>query len=144
MAEQQYRAAAYCRLSREDGSESESTSISTQKTMLSAYIKEQGWTLVDFYIDDGFSGTNFERPSFKRMIADIEAGKINCVVTKDLSRFGRSYLDCGYYQEIFFPEHRVRYIAVNDGYDSHHRPAMDVTPFRNIMKNISCLGRVFC
>lgn len=136
MAEQQYRAAAYCRLSREDGSESESTSISTQKTMLSAYIKEQGWTLVDFYIDDGFSGTNFERPSFKRMIADIEAGKINCVVTKDLSRFGRSYLDCGYYQEIFFPEHRVRYIAVNDGYDSHHRPAMDVTPFRNIMNEM--------
>lgn len=131
-----YRVAAYCRLSRDDGTNNESISIATQKEMLSSYIQDKGWTLVDFYVDDGFSGMNFERPSFKRMIQDIEIGKIDCVITKDLSRLGRSYLDCGYYQEIYFPEHRVRYIAINDGVDTQNMSTMDITPFRNIINEM--------
>lgn len=131
-----YRAAAYCRLSKDDGTENESASIATQKAIIRAYIKEQGWLLADTYVDDGFSGVNFERPSFKRMIADIEKGKIDCVITKDLSRLGRNYLDCGLYQEVFFPEHGVRYIAINDGVDTENRKGMDITPFRNILNEM--------
>ena len=86
----------------------------------------------------------FNRPSFQRMIADIEAGKIGCVITKDLSRLGRNYIEAGSYIEIFFPKHNVRYIAITDGVDSLTRQEMDITPFKNILKNISCLGRVFC
>lgn len=86
--------------------------------------------------DDGFTGTNFERPDFKRMIEDIKDGKIDCVITKDLSRLGRNYLDCGLYQEVFFPEHHVRYIAINDGVDTMNRAGMDITPFRNILNEM--------
>ena len=93
---------------------------------------------------DKQSGKDFNRPSFQRMIADIEAGKVGCVVTKDLLRLGRNYIEAGSYIEIFFPKHNVRYIAVTDGVDSLTRQEMDITPFKNILKNISCLGRVFC
>lgn len=127
----------YCRLSKEDeNSESESASIATQRDILTNYVKERGWIIKEIYVDDGYSGTNFNRPRFQDMIKDIEAGKINCVLTKDLSRLGRNYLDCGRYLEIFFPEHGVRYIAVNDGVDTLDRPAMDVTPFRNILNEM--------
>lgn len=91
MKQQQYNTALYMRLSRDDELEGESASISTQKQILRDYANEQGFLVVNEYVDDGFSGTNFERPSFKRMIEDIEDGKINCVVTKDLSRLGRNY-----------------------------------------------------
>ena len=125
-----------CRLSKDDGTENESASIATQKSILTDYVKKQGWHLAKTYVDDGYSGTNFQRPSFQNMIKDIENGRINCVITKDLSRLGRNYLDCGLYLEVFFPEHNVRYIAVNDGVDTLNKSAMDITPFRNILNEM--------
>ena len=120
------------RLSRDDELEGESASISTQKQILRDYANEQGFLVVDEYVDDGFSGTNFERPSFKRMIEDIEDGKINCVVTKDLSRLGRNYILTGQYTELYFPSKGVRYIAIHDGVDTI-REDNDIAPFKNIV-----------
>ncbi len=113
-----YRVGIYTRLSIDDGNNEESVSIDTQKKILTDFVTKKGWQITKVYADDGFSGGNFERPDFKRMIQDIENKEIDCVVTKDLSRLGRNYLDCGYYLEIYFPEHQVRYIAVNDGVDT--------------------------
>ena len=131
-----YEVGMYCRLSKDDGTDNESASIATQKSILTDYVKRQGWHLAKTYVDDGYSGTNFQRPSFQNMIKDIENGLINCVITKDLSRLGRNYLDCGLYLEVFFPEHNVRYIAVNDGVDTLNKSAMDITPFRNILNEM--------
>ena len=131
-----YLVGIYCRLSKDDGTDNESASIATQKSILTDYVKKQGWHLAKTYVDDGYSGTNFQRPSFQNMIKDIESGLINCVITKDLSRLGRNYLDCGLYLEVFFPEHNVRYIAVNDGVDTLNKSAMDITPFRNILNEM--------
>ena len=131
-----YEVGIYCRLSKDDGTENESASIVTQKSILTDYVKKQGRHLAKTYVDDGYSGTNFQRPSFQNMIKDIENGLINCVITKDLSRLGRNYLDCGLYLEVFFPEHDVRYIAVNDGVDTLNKSAMDITPFRNILNEM--------
>ena len=131
-----YEVGIYCRLSKDDGTDNESASIATQKSILTDYVKKQGWHLAKTYVDDGYSGTNFQRPSFQNMIKDIESGLINCVITKDLSRLGRNYLDCGLYLEVFFPEHNVRYIAVNDGVDTLNKSAMDITPFRNILNEM--------
>ena len=131
-----YLVGIYCRLSKDDGTDNESASIATQKSILTDYVKKQGWHLAKTYVDDGYSGTNFQRPSFQNMIKDIENGLINCVITKDLSRLGRNYLDCGLYLEVFFPEHNVRYIAVNDGVDTLNKSAMDITPFRNILNEM--------
>ena len=131
-----YEVGMYCRLSKDDGTDNESASIATQKSILTDYVKKQGWHLAKTYVDDGYSGTNFQRPSFQNMIKDIESGLINCVITKDLSRLGRNYLDCGLYLEVFFPEHNVRYIAVNDGVDTLNKSAMDITPFRNILNEM--------
>ena len=140
-----YQCAIYCRLSKEDeGSPKESASIATQKAILMDFVRSKGWNVHDIYIDDGYSGTNFNRPRFQDMITDIKNGLINCVITKDLSRLGRNYLDCGLYLEVFFPEHGVRYIAINDGVDTYNKGTMDITPFRNILKNIGYSGRVFC
>lgn len=130
--QQEYRVAAYCRLSLDDETTGDSASIVTQKQIIDRYIAQQGWTLVDTYIDDGYSGTNFERPNFQKMIVDIECGKINCVITKDLSRLGRNYIKTGIYTECFFPEHGVRYIAINDAYDSENADN-DIAPFENIV-----------
>ena len=134
-----YEVGIYCRLSKDDGTDNESASIATQKSILADYVKKQGWHLAKTYVDDGYSGTNFQRPSFQNMIKDIESGLINCVITKDLSRLGRNYLDCGLYLEVFFPEHNVRYIAVNDGVDTLNKSAMDITPFRNILNEMFSL-----
>ena len=131
-----YLVGIYCRLSKDDGTDNESASIATQKSILTDYVKKQGWHLAKTYVDDGYSGTNFQRPSFQNMIKDIENGLINCVITKDLSRLGRNYLDCGLYLEVFFPENNVRYIAVNDGVDTLNKSAMDITPFRNILNEM--------
>lgn len=117
MKQQIYNTALYLRLSRDDELQGESSSITTQRSMLRLYAKEHHLNVIDEYIDDGWSGTNFERPSFQRMIEDIEAGKINCVVTKDLSRLGRNYIMTGQYTELYFPSHNVRYIAIDDGDD---------------------------
>ena len=107
-----YEVGIYCRLSKDDGTDNESASIATQKSILTDYVKRQGWHLAKTYVDDGYSGTNFQRPSFQNMIKDIENGLINCVITKDLSRLGRNYLDCGLYLEVFFPEHNVRWSSI--------------------------------
>lgn len=131
-----YSAALYCRLSRDDGNMQESSSIQTQKEILSRYARENGIKDTSFYVDDGYSGTNFDRPDFKRMIADIESGKINCVITKDLSRLGRNYLETGVFIEVYFPEHNVRYIAVNDVVDTSEQETADFTPFRNIINEL--------
>ena len=117
-----YNTALYLRLSRDDELQGESGSIQTQRMMLRQYAAEHGLTVVDEYIDDGWSGTNFDRPSFQRMIDDIEDGKINCVVTKDLSRLGRNYILTGQYTEIYFPSKGVRYIAINDNVDTLNGP----------------------
>ena len=103
--------------------------------MLRDYAKENGFPVFDEYIDDGWSGTSFERPGFLRMIADIEAGKINMVITKDLSRLGRDYITAGQYTEIYFPARGVRYIAINDGYDSDS-PYTDIAPFKNVINEM--------
>lgn len=138
MREQQnYRAAIYCRLSSEDGADHESMSIGNQRALLTEYVEKQGWEVVDTYIDDGFSGTNFDRPGFQRMIADIEKRRINLVITKDLSRLGRNYIMCGQYTEIYFPERHVRYIALNDGVDTlNQTSSMDITPFKHILNDM--------
>jgi DNA invertase Pin-like site-specific DNA recombinase len=130
--------ALYCRLSRDDGSDAESNSISTQKLILSKYASEHGFPQTRFYIDDGFSGANFDRPGFKRMIADAEAGQIGTVICKDMSRFGRDYLNVGLYTEMRFPELGIRFIAVNDGVDSADDSTSDFTPFRNIINEWYC------
>ena len=128
--------ALYCRISLDDGSQNESMSISNQKLMLKDYAEKNGMPRYEYYVDDGYTGRNFNRPSFRRLIADIEAGKVGCVITKDLSRLGRNYIEAGSYIEIFFPKHNVRYIAVTDGVDSLTRQEMDITPFKNILNDM--------
>ena len=128
--------ALYCRLSLEDGKDNESMSISNQKAMLAAYADSHGMRDHAFYVDDGYTGRNFNRPGFQQMIADIEAGVVNCVITKDLSRLGRNYIEAGSYIEIYFPKHNVRYIAVNDNVDTINGQELDITPFKNILNDM--------
>lgn len=128
--------ALYCRLSKDDGTNNESMSISTQKTMLKEYAKRNGFLNCKFYVDDGYSGTNYDRPAFQQLIEDIRNGEVATLITKDLSRLGRNYLETGTYIEVFFPNHNVRYIAVNDGVDSIDNTQMDITPFRNIINEM--------
>ncbi len=128
--------ALYCRLSLEDGKDNESMSISNQKLLLKDYAEKNGMFNCEFYVDDGFTGRNFNRPAFQRMISDIEAGKIGCVITKDLSRLGRNYIESGSYMEVFFPKHNVRYIAITDNYDSLNKQEMDIAPFKNILNDM--------
>lgn len=131
--------ALYCRLSQDDGNVGDSMSITSQKAILEKTAREMGFRNTSFYVDDGYSGTNFNRPAFKQMIADIEEGKIGTVLSKDLSRSGRNYIESGSYIEIFFPHHDVRYIAVNDGVDTINNSEMDITPFKNILNEMySC------
>ncbi len=128
--------ALYCRLSLEDGKDNESMSISNQKLLLKDYAEKNGMFNCEFYVDDGFTGRNFNRPAFRRMISDIEAGRISCVITKDLSRLGRNYIESGSYMEVFFPKHNVRYIAITDNYDSLNKQEMDIAPFKNILNDM--------
>ena len=110
--------ALYPRLSHEDELQGESNSISNQKRILETYAKQNGFTNLRWYTDDGFSGANFQRPGFQAMLADIEAGKVGTVIVKDMSRLGRNYLQVGFYTEMLFPQKGVRFIAVNDNVDS--------------------------
>ena len=127
-------AALYMRLSKDDR-KSESRSISSQREILRNFASEKGFLIFDEYIDDGFSGTNFDRPAFKRMLSDIENGKIGIVITKDLSRLGRDYISAGEFTEIYFPSKGIRYIAINDGYDSGNGSS-DIIPFKNLVNEM--------
>ena len=132
-----YHAALYIRLSKEDESEGPSQSVQNQESLLREFVQQHRLSVYDTYVDDGWSGTNFDRPSFQRMIADIEAKKVNMVITKDLSRLGRDYIMTGHYMERYFPEHRVRYISLLDGIDTGvDSTANDITPFRAIMNDM--------
>ena len=126
-------AALYVRLSRDDENEGDSNSIAHQIEILTKYARDHGITNYKIYKDDGYSGTSFKRPGFQEMLGDIEAGLVSMVVVKDMSRFGRNYLEVGLYTEIRFPEMGVRFIAVNDGVDSEDQSSNDFTPFRNII-----------
>ena len=132
-----YHAGLYIRLSKEDESEGPSQSVQNQESLLREFVQQHRLSVYDTYIDDGWSGTNFDRPAFQRMIADIEAKKVNMVITKDLSRLGRDYILTGHYMERYFPEHRVRYISLLDGIDTGvDSTANDITPFRAIMNDM--------
>lgn len=128
-----FNVAIYIRLSREDGDKEESYSVGNQRKLLTEYISEKtDFILYDVYVDDGYTGTNFNRPNFQRMLEDIEAGKVNCVVVKDLSRFGRDYIDTGRYLERVFPELGVRFISVTDDIDSMKQAYDMLLPIKNI------------
>ena len=130
-----FRAAIYCRLSKDDDLDGESASIANQRAMLENYCEKQGWEVVAVYQDDGYTGLNMERPDLKRMLKAIERRQINLVVTKDLSRLGRNYLQTGFLIEDFFPRNGVRYIAMNDGIDTM-RDNNDIAPFKNILNEM--------
>lgn len=125
--------ALYCRLSCDDDSQGDSNSIKNQKAILSKYASERGMSNPQFYVDDGYSGTNFNRPDFQRMIRDVDAGLVKTVIVKDMSRLGRDYLKVGYYSEVYFNEADVHFIAINDGVDNQFENDSDFTPFRNII-----------
>ena len=135
-----YRVGIYIRLSKEDEEKekySESESVQNQRTLLMQYIKENKFNFVAEYVDDGVSGTSFDRPAFNKMIDDIEQGKINMVITKDLSRLGRDYVQTGLYTETYFPEHNVRYIAILDNIDTALDSANnDIAPFKSILNEM--------
>lgn len=129
-----YNAGIYVRLSQEDMREGESLSIEHQKLILTKYVREQGWNLVDTYVDDGFSGTDFNRPSVQRLLSDAQTGRINLIICKDLSRFGRNYIEVGQYIDYIFPLHNIRFIALNDNVDTANRDsnAMEMMPVINL------------
>lgn len=131
--EQQLITALYERLSRDDELLGESNSIQTQKAILLDYANSHGFLNCVHYIDDGFSGGNFDRPAWKRMIADIEAGKVSAVIVKDMSRVGRDYLQTGYYTEVFFRQYEIRFIAISNNVDSNDQSTAEFAPFLNIM-----------
>ncbi len=134
---QSYRVGMYIRLSREDGDSGESESIGNQRKIIERFVKENNLNVIDEYVDDGVSGTTFDRPQFNRLITDIEAKKINMVITKDLSRLGRDYIKTGYYIENYFPENQVRYISILDGIDTYSETVNnDITPFKAILNDM--------
>ena len=127
--------ALYCRLSRDDGTDNDSNSIVNQKKLLQKYAKENGFTNTRYYVDDGYTGTNFKRPGFQKMLEDIELGFIKTVIVKDMSRLGRDYLQVGYYTDTYFPDNDIRFIAVNDCVDSDDGEN-ELAPFRNVMNEM--------
>lgn len=129
------RAAIYCRLSKDDDLQGESASISNQRDMLTGYCKANGWQIVGIYQDDGFTGLNMDRPDLQNMLEAVRKREIDVLVTKDLSRLGRNYLETGHLTEDFFPRHGVRYIAVNDGIDTE-RENNDIAPFKNVLNEM--------
>lgn len=125
--------ALYCRLSRDDELQGESNSIVNQKTILQRYADDNGFSNIQFFVDDGYSGTNFNRPDWLRLICMVEEGKIGTIIVKDMSRLGRDYLQVGMYTEIVFPNADIRFIAINNGVDSDNQQDSDFTPFLNII-----------
>lgn len=135
MEEKFYTAGIYCRLSKDDEQSGESVSIGTQRSILKDYCLQHGYTIYKVYIDDGYSGLNFNRPGFKELLEDVERGAVNMVITKDLSRLGRDYIMTGYYSEIFFQTKGVRYIALADDVDSL-KGTNEIAPFKNILNEM--------
>ena len=129
-----YNAGIYVRLSKDDERAGESLSIENQKLILTKYVTEQGWNIVDTYVDDGYSGTNFNRPGVTRLLDDAKTGKINLIIVKDLSRFGRNYIQVGQYIDYIFPTYNIRFIALNDNVDTFNADstAMDMMPIMNV------------
>ncbi len=127
--------ALYCRLSRDDGTEGDSNSIANQKKLLTKYAKENGFGNTRFYVDDGYTGTNFNRPGFQKLLEDMEMGYVSAIIVKDMSRLGRDYLQVGYYTDTFFPDHNIRFIAINDCVDSDDGEN-ELAPFRNVMNEM--------
>ncbi|PID82040.1 MAG: hypothetical protein CSB16_03350 [Clostridiales bacterium] len=131
-------ACMYLRLSKEDENVNESNSISNQRGLIKSYAESNGLTIIKEYVDDGYSGTNFERPKFKEMLKDLELGKFQAIIVKDLSRFGRDYIEAGKYLQKIFPEKGVRFISVNDNYDSDSADVSDmhlILPIRNFIND---------
>ena len=143
-AKEFYNVAVYLRLSRDDGEagKAESNSITSQRDIIRGYIRKQkNMEIFDFYVDDGWSGANFDRPAFKRMMEDIKAGHIDCVIVKDLSRLGRDYIESGRLIQKTFPEYEVRFIAINDNYDSLTADFNEeslVLPVKNFINDAYC------
>ena len=129
-----YNAGIYVRLSLEDMRAGESLSIENQKLIFTKYVREQGWKIADIYVDDGWSGTDFERPAVQKLLQDAQNGKINLIIVKDLSRFGRNYIEVGRYIDYIFPLNNIRFIALNDNIDTANMnsPAMDMMPIINL------------
>lgn len=127
--------ALYCRLSRDDGTDNDSNSIVNQKKLLQKYAKEHGFSNTRSYVDDGYTGTNFNRPGFQKLLEDIEMGYVSVIIVKDMSRLGRDYVSVGHYTDNFFPEHNIRFIAVNDMVDSDEGEN-EIAPFKNIMNEM--------
>ncbi len=125
--------ALYCRLSRDDELQGDSNSIVNQKNILSKYAKENGFKNLQYFVDDGFSGTNFNRPSWNDLIELVEDNKVGTIIVKDMSRLGRDYLKVGFYTEVMFVEKNIRFIAINNGIDSANQTDSDFTPFLNII-----------
>ena len=125
--------ALYERLSRDDDNAGDSNSIVNQKKYLESYAQQRGYTNCRHYTDDGWSGGNFERPAWKQLVADIEAGKVAHVIVKDMSRAGRDYLQTGFYTEVFFRQHSVHFVAIANGVDSDDQNSNEFAPFLNIM-----------
>ena len=125
--------ALYCRLSRDDDQQGDSNSIVNQKAFLARFAREKGFRNIEYFVDDGYSGANFQRPDWQRMMALVDEGKIGIVVAKDMSRIGRNYLEVGMYTEITFPQNHVRFIAVNSGVDSANQQDNEFAPFLNII-----------
>ena len=138
--QKKYKVALYMRLSREDeNKKGESESIKNQRDFLFDYVKKENLIVIDEYIDDGISGTTFDRKEFNRMIADIEKGRINMVITKDFSRLGRDYIEAGHYAEKYFPEKRVRYVSINDGIDTYlDTLGNEMLPFKAVINDLYC------
>lgn len=139
---QPYNTALYYRLSRDDENFGDSVSIETQRTILQQFARDNQFHVVDEYIDDGWSGTNFDRPAFQRMMDDVDAGRINCIITKDLSRFGREHVMMDYYLEFVFPEKNIRYIAVTENEDTE-KGLSDFVPFKNLFNVLFCFSTIF-
>ena len=136
MAKDNRITALYERLSRDDEIQGESNSITNQKQYLEDYAVQNGFENIRHFSDDGYSGTNFNRAAFNALLVEIEAGRVGTVIVKDMSRFGRNYLQVGFYTEMMFPKKGVRFIAVNNGVDSANPTDNDFTPFLNIMNQI--------
>lgn len=133
MTTKTYNVGIYCRLSNDDERDGESVSIENQKLLLQNYVRQRGWNEIDTYIDDGYSGTNFDRPGVKRLIEDAKAKRINVILVKDLSRFGRNYIEFGQYTDHLFPSLGCRFIALNNGIDTESaNGSTDVMCFLNL------------